>query len=171
MMDLKKLYAVLILLIVIYVGINVGSMVINLEPQQVEDNATENMVTVGASSFPEIKNFKSETINDTALSLTDSDKNVTITISEIDNSRSIEDIFNDFVASSEASSTQTIDQNGTTAYFAYYQGAETYGTNVFFNKNGQNYMISGNNIDYNSSDYFINNCKNIIDTIEIHSIS
>ena len=36
---------------------------------------------------------------------------------------------------------------------------------IYFNKNGHNYLISGDNVTYSGSDYFINNCKNIINSL------
>lgn len=168
-MEMKKLYTLLVILIVIYVGINVIPWGSDSQP---EENVTaENMITVGASSFPQMENFTEKSINDTSTSIVDSSKDMTIYVSEIDNSQGISDIYNDFLANGESSSTQTIDQNGVTTYLAYNEGDGTYGANIYFNKNGQNYMIVGNDIDNADSDYFINHCKNIIDSIEINSIS
>lgn len=168
---MKRLYALLVILIVIYVGINVipfGDIATTSEPAQ--DNATADMISVGASVFQAIENFKGNTVNDTAISLSN-DNGVTVTVSEIDNSQSIGDIYNSVVANGESTSTQTIDQNGVTSYFVYYEGESSYGADIFFNKNGQNYQLSGRDISYDNSDNFINTCKNIIDTIEINSIS
>ena len=170
---MKRLYALLAILIVIYVGINVGSMVINdigNANANVTENVTENLVSVGASSFPTLDNFSSSSVNDTTISLADND-GMTIYVSEIDNSESIESIYNNFIASTEHTSTQTIDQNGVTTYFVYNTGSESYDADVFFNKNGQNYLISGDGIPLDNSDYFINHCKTIIDTIDITSTS
>ena len=170
-MEMKKLYTLLVILIVIYIGINVvpwgGS-----ESEPVENvTVDENLITVGASSFPQIENFKDSVINDTTTSIADSSKDITIYVSEIDNSQSISDIYDNFLANTESTSTQTIDQNGVTAYFVYNEGEGSYSADIFFNKNGQNYMISGDNINYDDSDYFINHCKTIIDNIDINSIS
>ena len=170
---MKRLYALLAILIVIYVGINVGSMVINDMGNanvNVTENVTENLVSVGASSFPTLDNFSDSAVNDTTISLADND-GMTIYVSEIDNSESIESIYNNFIASTEHTSTQTIDQNGVTTYFVYNTGSESYNADVFFNKNGQNYLISGDGIPLDNSDYFINHCKTIIDTIDITSTS
>ncbi len=170
-MKMKNLYALLIILIVIYVGINVIPWGTTSEPVQENVTVDENLITVGASSFPQIENFKSDNVNDTTTSLVDSSKDITIYVSEIDNSQSISDIFSNFEASTESTSDQTIDQNGVTTYFVYNEGEGSYSADIFFNKNGQNYMISGDNINYDDSDYFINHCKDIIDTIDINSIS
>ncbi len=170
-MEMKKLYALLVILIVIYVGINVIPWG-GTDSQSVENvTVDENLITVGASSFPQIENFKDSVVNDTTTSLADSSKDMTIYVSEIDNSQNIKDIFTNFEASSESTSDQTIDQNGVTTYFVYNEGEGSYSAHIFFNKNGQNYMINGDNINYDNSDYFINHCKNIIDTIDINSIS
>ena len=166
---MKRLYALLVILIVIYVGINVGSMVIgDIGNGNVTENITENIVSVGASSFPTLDNFSDASVNDTTTSLADND-GMTIYVSEIDNSESIESIYNNFIATTEHTATQTIDQNGVTTYFVYNTGSESYDADIFFNKNGQNYLISGDGIPLSNSDYFINHCKTIIDTIDITS--
>ena len=78
---------------------------------------------------------------------------------------------NSFYDDNAYTSRQTIDQNGVTSYFLYQEGSDSYDSNIFFNKNGQNYCISGYGISYDDSDYFINHCKDIIDTITITSTS
>ncbi len=166
---MKRLYALLVVLIVIYVGINVGSMVIgDSSDANVTENVTENIVSVGASSFPTLDNFKDASVNDTTISLSDND-GMTIYVSEIDNSESIENIYNNFIANTDHTGTENIDQNGVNTYFVYNTGSESYDADVFFNKNGQNYLISGDGIPLSNSDYFINHCKEIIDTIDITS--
>ena len=173
---MDKLYALLAILIVIYVGINLGASGLNFDfndnnDTNVTDAVDENLIVVGASSFPAIDNFTDNVVNDTTVSLVDSNKGMTIYVSEIDNSQSIEDITNAFYDANAYTSSQTIDQNGVTAYFLYNEGSDSYDSNIFFNKNGQNYCLSGYGIPYDDSDYFINHCKGIIDTIDITSIS
>ena len=173
---MKRLYALLAILIVIYVVFNVSGIASSLDNNNVTDNVTgnvtenvtDNIISVGASSFPTLDNFNDSYLNDTTTSLVDKD-GMTIYVSEIDNSQSIENIYNNFIADTAHTSTQTIDQNGVTTYFVYNTGSESYDANVFFNKNGQNYLISGDEIPLSNSDYFINHCKEIIDTIDITS--
>ena len=168
---MKRLYALLVILIVIYIGINVGSMVIgDNDNSSVTENVTENIVSVGASSFPTLDNFSDTSSNDTTVTLVD-DGGMTIYVSEIDNSQTIESIYNNFIANTAHTSTQTIDQNGVTTYFVYNTGSKLYDADIFFNKNGQNYLISGDGIPLSNSDYFINHCKTIIDSIDITSTS
>ncbi len=172
---MKKLYALLIILIVIFVGINIGSFDFNMDDSSndaVEDNVTEevneSVVAFGSSSFPKLDNFTDKAINDTAVTLFDKNKDMTINVSEIDNSQSIDDIANSYYANNVYTSSQLIDQNGVNTYFLYNEVTGHYSSDIFFNKNGQNYRISGENIPYSDSDYFINHCKGIIDTININ---
>ncbi|WP_407453864.1 hypothetical protein [Methanobrevibacter sp.] len=181
---MKKLYALLVILIVIYVGINVAADNIpfvsnnpfgnsteslkEIDTGNITENITESTVSVGASNFRSLDNFSDSFVNDTTISLVDNNS-MTIYVSEIDNSQSIENIYNSFIANNQHTSTQTIDQNGVSTYFVYDTGSESYNANIFFNKNGQNYQITGNGIPLSNSDYFINHCKTIIDTIDITS--
>jgi len=162
---MKKLYALLIILIVAYIGINVVADNINLTG----GDATTATDASGNSNqangdLPELQNFTKNKINDTAVSYTDSNYNMTIYAELLDNSKNISDIVSG-LDQSKYTSSQTIDQNGVTAYFYYNEGSETYGADIFFNKNNQNYKVSGGNVTYENSDYFINHCKNIIDSI------
>ena len=175
---MKKLYALLAILIVIYVVFNVSGMAASLDNNNVTDNVTDNVtenltdntIYVGASSFPTLDNFNDSYLNDTTTSLVDKD-GMSIYVSEIDNSESIENIYNNFIGSTAHTATQTIDQNGVTTYFVYNTGSDSYDADIFFNKNGQNYQISGDGIPLSNSDYFINHCKTIIDTLNITSTS
>lgn len=162
---MKKLYALLIILIVAYIGINVFAGNINF----IGNNATAPIDDAtgsnpGSGDFPQLQNFTQNKINDSAVSYNDSNNNITIYAQLLDNNNNISDIVKGLNQSGYTSS-QTIDQNGVTTYFFYNEGSETYGADIYFNKNNQNYMISGSNITYENSDYFINHCKNIIDSI------
>ena len=169
---MKRLYALLVILIVIYIGINIGSIIdFGGNDNNVTDVVDENLIYVGASSFPQIDNFTDSAVNDTTVSVVDENKGMTIYVSEIDNSQSIGDIASNYYVNNAHTSNQTIDQNGVTTYFLYNEGSDSYSSDIFFNKNGQNYCINGDNIPYADSDYFINHCKGIIDTINITSTS
>ena len=169
---MKRLYALLVILIVIYIGINIGSIIdFGGNDNNVTDVVDENLIYVGASSFPQIDNFTDSAVNDTTVSVVDENKGMTIYVSEIDNSQSIGDIASNYYVNNAHTSNQTIDQNGVTTYFLYNEVSDHYSSDIFFNKNGQNYCISGDNIPYADSDYFINHCKGIIDTINITSTS
>ena len=179
---MKKLYALLVILIVLYVGINVAEDNIPLVSDNPESDynsflhtndtkeVKENVVSVRASNFSALNNFNDSVVNDTTVSLSDNN-GTTIYVSEIDNSESIDYIYNNFIANNENTGTQTIDQKGVTTYLVYNTGSEAYDANIFFNKNGQNYQIFGYGIPLSNSDYFINHCKTIIDTLAINSIS
>ena len=162
---MKKLYALLIILIIAYVGINVFADNFNLTGGDATTATdTSGNANPGNGTFPELQNFTQNKTNDTAVSYTDSNYNITIYAQLIDNNKNISDIVNG-LDQSKYTSSQNINQNGVTTYLFYKEGSETYGADIFFNKNNQNYMISGDNITYENSDYFINHCKGIIDSI------
>lgn len=159
---MKRLYALLVILIVLYIGINAAAGNLPFTDTQAvsQDNGTGG-VSAGQGDFPKLENFTDKKINDSAVSYNNSNKNMTIELKTIDNGKDIASMGN----SGCYSSNQTVNQNGVTAYFFYNEGVESYSADIFFNKNNQNYMISGSNITYSDSDYFINHCKSIIDAI------
>lgn len=161
---MKKLYALLVFLIILYIGINVAANGLNLTDSNSTSAADDaNTTQLGSSGFPKIANFTDSKVNDSAVRYKDSN-NMTINAKMLDNAKNISDIVKG-LDQSKYTSSQTIDQNGVTAYFFYNEGSDTYGADIFFNKNNQNYMISGSNITYENSDYFINHCKGIIDSL------
>lgn len=163
---MKKLYALLIILIVIYVGINVGSTGLNI-PGLSDSNATadsDNDADINGD-FPKLDNFTQSKIKKNAVSYVDNNRGVNITVQRISNSQNVSSIYNNLSSGNSYTSSQDLDQKGVTTYFLYNEGSDSYSTDIYFNKNGQNYKISGNNITYENSDYFINSCKKIVDMI------
>lgn len=164
-MKMKKLYALLVILIVLYIGINVnvnGFSILNVDDSSTNDG---NDATIKDVSFPKLNNFNANKVNDTDIKYIDNNTGVTIELQKIDNSQNLSDIYNNLSKQNTYTSSQEIDQNGVTAYFLYNESESSYDADIFFNKNKQNFKISGNNISYENSDYFIKNCKNIIDSI------
>ena len=167
---MKKLYALLVILIVLYIGINVGANNLNLVGSDANTadttNTTSNAdgIVLGSGNFAKQDGFNESKINDTALRLTGSD-NLTITVKMLDNGQNASEVANKLIDSGSYTSNQVIDQNGVTTYFLYKEGADSYSSDIFFSKNNQNYELSGTNISYDNSDKFINTCKNIIDTM------
>ena len=164
-MKMKNLYALLVILIVIYIGVNVSANGFNI--LNVNDNSTtgNNGTSIGEVSFPKLENFTKTKVNDSTVKYDDNNTGVTIDLQKIDNTQNLSDTYNSLVKQGTYSSSQEIDQNGVTAYFLYKENQTSYSADIFFNKNNQNFKISGNNISYENSDYFIKNCKNIIDSI------
>ena len=160
---MKRLYALLVILIIAYIGINVAADNFHLTG----DNATTTSDVANSGSvnntIPKISNFTESKTNDSAATYKDSN-NMTINLYKLDNNKKIEEIVS-ALDQSKYTSNQTIDQNGVTAYFLYSEGSGTYGADIYFNKNNQNYLITGSGITYEDSDYFINHCKEIIDSI------
>ncbi len=159
---MKRLYALLVILIILYIGINVAADNLPFtDSQTAPENNASSSVSVGEGGFPKLDNFTDTKINDTAVSYKNPKNNMTINLTAIDNSKDI----STFAGSGSYTSNQTIDQNGVTAYFFYNEGVESYSADIYFNKNNQNYLISGSDISYSNSDDFINHCKGIIDAI------
>lgn len=160
---MKRLYALLVILIIAYIGINVAADNLHLAG---DDTTTSTDTTNSGSvnnTIPKLNNFTETKANDTTVIYEDSN-NMTIYLNKLDNGKKIEDIVKG-LDHSKFTSNQTIDQNGVTTYFLYNEGPQAYSADIYFNKNNQNYYLSGAKIAYEDSDYFINNCKNIIDTI------
>lgn len=162
MNTMKKLYALLIILIILYVGINVAANNLPFtHTNSLESDSNNNNAAIGDSGFPKLQNFTDTKINDTAVKYNNSD-NTTIYLEKLDNSQNISDIASKTYKTGYTSN-QTINQNGITAYFLYNESVNSYNVKIFFNANKQNYEISGNHISYENSDKFINTCKSIID--------
>lgn len=172
---MKKLIILLLSLILIYMCVNIAytiynpdegfTSILNHEEEEVIDN---NTITFGSSAFARLENFENSSIGSNAVRLADSGQNLTIDVSEIDDSLSLPDTVNDLLTNDPTiTSNQTLDQNGVTVYYLYEEGPDSYNANIYFNKNDKNYFISENNISYESSDYFINNCKNIINSMDL----
>ena len=172
---MKKLIILLLSLILIYMCVNIAytiynpdegfTSILNHEEEEVIDN---NTITFGSSAFARLENFENSSIGSNAVRLADSGQNLTLDVSEIDDSLSLPETVNDLLTNDPAiTSNQTLDQNGVTVYYLYEEGSDSYNANIYFNKNDKNYLISGNNISYDGSDYFINNCKNIINSMDL----
>lgn len=160
MNTMKKLYALLIILIILYIGINVAAD--NL-PFTHSDDSDNNTAPISNIEFPDLQNFTKTKINDTAVKYNNSD-NVTIYLMKLDNSKNISDIASN-TYSTGYTSNQTVDLNGVTTYFLYNETVKSYTSKIFFNKHKQNFEISGDDISYENSDKFINTCKSIIDSL------
>ena len=177
MENLKKLYVLLAILIVIYVGINfayngldtinsLSHVNLNVGLGMPDENNGEN-IKIGTSFFSQLKNFKDTKINNETVKLINSNNNISIKVCEIDSSLDLESIIKNLLSTNEnITSNQTVSQNGITAYFLYEESADTYNADIYFNKNNKNYLIGGENINYEKSDYFINSCKDIINSMQ-----
>lgn len=171
---MKKLYILLLLLILIYINVNLTYTYFNPDTgftnlfahnKEIEDNNT-NTITIGTSTFKKLDNFTDTAIDNSAISLYNSGQNLTINVSEIGDSQNLSETVNNLLINdSTITSNQTLDQNGVTVYYLYSEGNEGYNANIYFKKNGHNYLIKGNDISYTNSDYFINHCKDIINSL------
>lgn len=176
MENLKKLYALLAILIVIYVGINFaynGLDIFNgFNPANMGNSLNlgggndENSIVFSSSSFEKLDNFTEMSVSNKEVSLTNPQHKVTIKVRELGNA-TLSNTVNTLLSDSNTSitSNQTITQNGITAYFLYEERVDNYDAYVYFDKENKNYLISGKNISYDESDFFIGNCKEIINSI------
>ena len=163
---MKRLYIALVILIIAYIGINAcfGDLSL-LNYQTVADAVGGNNATIGNTNLPELDGFKTNKTNDTSANFVNSDKNMVIKLLLIDNSKDISEIAKTSYSNSNFTSNQTFDQNGVPVYLLYDESSDGYNSKVFFSKDKQNYMLSGDDMEYEDSDYFVNSCKNIIDSI------
>ena len=172
---MKKLIILLLSLILIYMCVNIAytiynpdqgfTSILDNQEEEVIDNST---IIVGDSSFSRLDNFENTTIDSKAVSLVDSGQNLTIYVNQIDDSQNLLETANNLLANDDSiTSNQTLDINGVTVYFLYAEGPGSYNADIYFNKNGHNYLISGDNITYDGSDYFINNCESIINSMDL----
>ena len=163
---MKRLYIALVILIIAFIGINAcfGNLNI-LNFQTAADDAEGNNATIGNTNLPELNGFKINKINDTAANFVNSDKDMVIKLLLIDNSKDISEIAKSSYSNSNFTSNQTFDQNGVPVYLLYDESSDSYNSKVFFSKDKQNYMLTGVDMEYEDSDYFVNSCKNIIDSI------
>lgn len=162
---MKKLYALLVILIIAYIGINVAADNLHLNDTNATDTGKDKGETAVNASLPSLDSFNRTQINDTTVSYTDSSYNMTIYVNKLDNnSIPLSDIVNG-LNKGDYTSNQTITENGATTYFLYNEGPDSYNADIYFNKNKQNYLIKGTNITYENSDYFISHCKSIISSM------
>ncbi len=175
---MKKLYALFIILILVYGGINLSNdgleninNLTNLDGAlsifSNQNHSVEGIV-IGENYFNKISNFTDMKINDSAVSLVNSNNNIQINLTQIEYIENLEDyVINKLYDNASITSNQTLDLNGTITYFLYEEGSESYNANIYFNKNNQTFLISGHGISYENSDEFINPSKEIISSLNI----
>lgn len=164
-MKMKTLYALLVILIVLYIGINVGANGLNILNSGNQTTDSTGGAVAGNVNLPKLDGFSENKVNDSDVTYVDNSTGVSINVQKIDNSQNVSDIYNKLVKEGSYTSSQEVDQNGVTTYYLYKEGQSGYSADIYFNKNNQNFKISGNNITYENSDFFIKNCKQIIDSI------
>ena len=161
---MKKLYALLVILIIAFVGINVAADNLPFSGSDTTTATDSNTATAVNSSLPTLDSFNETKVNDTTVKYTDSSYNMTIYLNKIDNTNDIANVVN-ALNQADYTSNQTITENSETSYFLYNEGPDSYNADIYFSKNQQNYLITGTNITYENSDYFISHCKSIINSI------
>ncbi len=170
---MKKLYTILLILIVVYIGINFQYNGLNLLPGLADAEFSDlilggndsNTTSIGDSIIKENENYTYYKITNTSINVVNSN-GLTISVAEINKDQNLSDTVNNLLNGDGGyTSNQTISQNDVTVYFVYQESAESYNANIYFNKNNHNYLITGKNISYDDSTNFINSCKDIINSI------
>lgn len=161
---MKKLYALLVILIIAYIGINVAADNLHLNGDTADVSNGSNGTSAVNANLPSLDSFNRTEINDTTVSYTDPAYNMTIYVNKIDNGKELSSIVN-ALNPADYTSNQTITENGATTYYLYNEGPDSYNADIYFNKDKQNYLITGTNITYENSDYFISHCKSIINSM------
>ncbi|MBO7673121.1 hypothetical protein J6S88_06925 [bacterium] len=156
---MDKLYGVLIILVIIFLGINISINGFSITPTDHTVNNALDLATLD-------KNFTSTKINQTAIKFFDKNKNMTIKVEQINDTQNVSKIHDNLMKEKKYTSSQKVDVHGVPTYFLYKEGATTYDCDIYFNKNGTNYWINGNKITYADSDYFIKHCKQIVGKIK-----
>ena len=169
---MKKLYILLLSLILIYLCVNIAYTIYNPDAgftsifNHEEEMVDNNTIAIGSSAFARLENFENSSTDNKAVHLVDSEQNLTINVREIGDFQSLSETVNNLLTNDKnITSNQTLNQNGVTVYYLYEEGKTAYNASIYFNKDGKNYLISGNNITYDESDYFISNCKNIVNSM------
>ena len=169
---MRKLYILLLSLILIYFCINIVytinnpeegfTNILNLQEETIDNNT----ITIGSSAFTRLENFENSSTDNKAVSLIDSQQNVTINVREIDDSQNLSETVDDLLINNKnITSNQTLNETGVIAYYLYEEGRAAYNASIYFNKDGKNYLIRGDNVTYEDSDYFISNCKDIVNSM------
>ena len=86
---MKKLYALLVILIIAYVGINVAADNLHLNDSDTNDAAKGNSANAVNASLPSLDSFNKTQINDTTVSYADPSHNMTNYLYKIDNGKTI----------------------------------------------------------------------------------
>lgn len=166
------------ILIVIYVGINLAyngldtlTAISNFDikdPLSIGGEFDGDTVKVGSSSFTKIDNFTYKKSTNHQIKAINYENNVSIYVKQLDDSQDIEKTVDKFLYgnNTRVTSNQTISQNGITAYFLYKETEEKYDADIYVKKDGKKYLIRGVDINYENSDFFIDNCKTIINRIK-----
>ena len=165
---MNKLYALLIILIVAYVGINVAYDNVPFVGQSAVPVSSEpNSTAVGTSIFINGAGYNAVSNNGSSVILSNGVNE--ISVEQFDYESDLASSVNSIYSSGVYTSNQTINQNGVPAYFLYQQESEKYNVTVYFNKNSSTYLITSNDVSVENSDAVINSIKGIIDSMKPQS--
>ncbi len=154
---MKKLYLVLILLILALILINYYN--------ETGFDFNDNKVQINESEFNIPVNFVVTGQSQNVVELYDKDKNITLTIIHLKNTTTIENYFQKAANETPTVNNETISMSNIDTYITYRHTDFTNSTQVFFEKNGHNYRIWGMNYHNEDMDYFSQAYNEIISSL------
>ena len=160
---MNKLYALLIILIVAFVGINVACDNVLFIGHMGNSTSDANSTVVGNSSFTNATGYNVVSSNASSVVLSNGTNN--ISVEQFNYENNLASAVGNMYLNGGYTSNQTINQNGVTVYFLYQEGTESYNATVYFNKNSSTYLITSTDIPFENSDSVINSIKAIIDSM------
>ena len=160
---MNKLYALLIILIVAFVGINVAYDNVPFIGHMGNSTSDTNSTVVGNSSFTNATGYNVVSSNASSVVLSNGTNN--ISVEQFNYENNLASAVGNMYLNGGYTSNQTINQNGVTVYFLYQEGTESYNATVYFNKNSSTYLITSTDIPFENSDSVINSIKAIIDSM------
>lgn len=154
---MKKLYLVLILLILALILINYYN--------ETGFDFNDNKVQINESEFNIPANFVVTDQSQNVVELYDKDKNITLTIIHLKNTTTIENYFQKAANETPTVNNETISMSNIDTYITYRHTDFTNSTQVFFEKDGHNYRIWGMNYHNDDMDYFSQAYNEIISSL------
>ncbi|MCI7290694.1 MAG: hypothetical protein MR504_00680 [Methanobrevibacter woesei] len=154
---MKKLYLVLILLILALILINYYN--------ETGFDFNDNKVQINESEFNIPANFVVTGQSQNVVELYDKDKNITLTIIHLKNTTTIENYFQKAANETPTVNNETISMSNIDTYITYRHTDFTNSTQVFFEKDGHNYRIWGMNYHNDDMDYFSQAYNEIISSL------
>lgn len=154
---MKKLYLVLILLILALILINYYN--------ETGFDFNDNKVQINESEFNIPANFVVENQTGNFLTLYDKDKNISIEMTHLNNNTSIESYFQRAANETMTVNNETTTMSNIDVYVTYRHTDFTNSTQVFFEKDGHNYRLWGMNYHNDDMDYFSQVFNEIISSL------
>lgn len=154
---MKKLYLVLILLILALILINYYN--------ETGFDFNDNKVQINESEFNIPANFVVENQTGNLVSIYDKNKNVTINLTHLSNDTTLETYFQRVANDTATVNNETLTMSNIDVYVVYRHTDFTNSTQVLFEKDGHKYRLWGLNYHNDDMDYFSQAYNEIISSL------